>query len=257
MECKDCSKTMWVSVVAFACLTLLALTVWLGFKARNEFRQYKFIGIPIERNTISVTGEGKVTSIPDIATVNLGTTIERKTVAAAQAENTRIMNAVMAKLSEFDVEKKDVQTTNYGINPQYDWNDGKQTLRGYTVNQSVTVKIRNLDNVGDIIGAAGELGANQVGSLNFTIDEPEKLRAEARLKALQAAKAKAEALAEVVGVKLVRVVSFDESSSAPVPGPRFYDFNMAKEAAGAAPAPVIEGGSAEVTVNATVTYQIE
>ncbi len=255
MECK-CSKAVWIPIISFVCLSLLALTAWLGFKARNEFKQYKFIGIPIERNTITVMGEGKVTSIPDIATVSLGTTIERPTVAAAQAENSRIMNEVMSKLADFGVEKKDIQTTSYGISPQYNWDNGKQTLRGYNVSQNVLVKIRNLDNVGDIIGAAGQLGANQVGSLDFTVDNPDSLQAEARIKALEAAKVKAQALSQVAGVTLVRVINFQESTSAPVPGPRAYDFNMAKSSAAVAP-PVIEGGSTEVIVDVTVTYEIE
>ncbi len=130
-------------------LVLLALAAWLGLKARNESKQYDYIGVPIERNVITVSGEGKVVGIPDVAIVELGTTVERKTVAEAQQENTRIMNQLHAKLAESGIDKKDVQTTAYNVYPNYDWVDGRQRLRSYTVSQNVRVKIRKLDIVGD------------------------------------------------------------------------------------------------------------
>lgn len=240
-----------------ACLALLALTAWLGFKARNEARQYNFIGVPIERNVITVSGEGKVVGIPDIATIDLGTTIEKSTVAEAQKENTRIMNQLVEQLKSAKVDKKDIQTTSYNVNPNYDWNNGKQTLRSYSVAQNVHVKIRNLDAVGDIIGKAGALGVNQIGGIQFTVDEPEKLKEEARAKALENAKAKASALAAVAGIKLRRVISFDESQGGMYPPPIFY----AKEGMGGGPdiaaAPRVEAGSTEITVHVNLTYEIE
>jgi hypothetical protein len=244
-------------VTALLALLLLSLTAYFGFKARNETRQYEFIGVPIERNTISVSGEGKVTAIPDIATIDLGTTTERQSVAAAQKENTRIMNELNAKLSGFGVDKKDVQTTNYNIYPAYDYIDGRSKLRGYTVSQNVRVKVRDLDKLGDIIGAAGETGANQVGGISFTVDEPEQLRQEARIEALENAKMKADALARVVGVKLRRVVSFEESGGGLPPTPRYYALEKADLGLGYGGAPEIEAGSTEITVTATVTYEIE
>ncbi len=253
----DCSKHPKAAAVFGLLLAavLLALAAWLGLKARNEARQYKFIGVPVESHVISVTGEAKIATVPDIAAIDLGTTIERSSVAAAQQENTRIMNALNAKLKDFGVESKDLQTTNYTIYPAYDWNNGKQTLRGYTVSQSLHVKIRQLDKVGDIIGAAGELGANQVGGINFTIDNPDKIRAEARLQALQVAKEKAGALAKVAGVTLRRVVSFQESGDAPQPVPMYAYKAEAVGMGGGGPS--VEAGSTEVVVDVTVTYEIE
>lgn len=255
MDSTKCSKSL-TALAVIGGLVLASLGVWLGFKARNEARQYKFIGVPIESHVISVNGEAKITTVPDIAAIDLGTTIERSTVAAAQKENTRIMNALTDKLKGFGVESKDLQTTNYTIFPAYDWNNGRQTLRGYTVSQNLHVKIRMLDKVGDIIGAAGELGANQIGGINFTIDDPAKIRAEARVKALEAAKEKAEALAKVAGVTLRRVVSFQESGdNQPMPIYANYAKMEAVGLGGAAPS--VEAGSTDVVVNVTVTYEIE
>ncbi|HSD12493.1 MAG TPA: SIMPL domain-containing protein [Patescibacteria group bacterium] len=242
----------------FVCLALLALAAWLGLKARNEAKQFNYIGVPIERNVINVSGEGKVVAIPDIAAIDLGTTIERAAVAAAQKENTRVMNELLAKLAQNGVDKKDIQTTSYSVFPSYDWVDGKQRLRGYTVSQNVHVKIRDLDKVGDIIGQAGELGANQIGGIQFTVDDPEKLKDEARAKAIENAKTKAAQLSKVAGVKLVRVVSFNESSGGNPPPPIYYAKDvLGMGGAEAAPSPNVEAGSTEIIVDVSMAYEIE
>lgn len=239
-------------------LLLVALVALFGLKARNEAREHQFIGVPIERNVITVTGEGKVIAVPDVAAIDLGTTVERQTVAAAQEENTRVMNAVIKTLGEMGVDKKDIRTTSYSIRPVYDWTDGRQRLRAYQAAQSVQVKIRDLEKVGDIVGAAGQMGVNQAGNVAFAIDDPEALKQEARLLALANAKEKAEALSKAVGVKLRRVVSFSESFGQ-APPPYFYDKVALGRGAEAAepPAPSIEPGSSEIVVNADVTYEIE
>lgn len=242
----------------FMALALLTLAVWLGFKARNEARQYDFIGVPIERNVITVNGEGKVLGIPDIATIDLGMTVEKKTVSEAQQENTKVMNSLVAKLKESGVAKEDIQTNGYSVYPSYDWNDGKQSLRGYTVSQNVHVKIRDLSKVGEIVGAAGSLGANQIGGISFTVDQPDALKAEARDKAIKDARVKADALAKAAGITLEKVVSFSEVQPG-YPGPIYY----AKDALGLggataeAVAPSVEAGSSEFVVNVSISYQIQ
>lgn len=243
----------------FVSALLIALTVLVGFMARNEAREYKYIGVPEDvRNTITVTGTGEVTAIPDIATVNLGTKIERVEVADAQEENTRIMNRVHAILKAEGVAKEDIKTTSYTIYPRYDYDrkSGTQTLRGYEVSQNVTVKIRDLDDIGDILGAVGRSGANQVGGINFTIDDLEVLQDEAREKAFEDAKEKAETLSKLMGVKLRRVVSFNESGG-PIPYPRYAYAETALSVADASVVPEIEPGSTDISVNVSVTYEIE
>lgn len=263
LNTKDCCRPgrrccgAW-PVMAAVVIVMLALTAWLGLKARSEARSYKFIGVPLERDTITVSGEGRASAKPDIAKIELGTVIEKKSVAEAQKENTRIMNALNDKLKEFGVDPQDLQTSNYSINPMYDWNNGKQTLRGYQVQQSLRLKIRNLDKVGDIIGAAGALGVNQAGGIEFTLDKPETVKQQAREEAMKNAQAKAEALAKITGIKLRRVISFNEGGTTPEP---IYNMAYAKsammDAASAAPAPAIQSGSAEYVIDANVTYEIE
>jgi uncharacterized protein YggE len=238
-------------------IVMLTCSVWLGLKARNESRQYKFIGVPLERDTISVSGEGRVSVKPDIVKLELGTVIERKTVAEAQKENTRIMNALSEKLKGFGVDAQDLQTSNYTINPMYDWNDGRQKLRGYQVQQGLRLKLRDLDKVGDVLGAAGELGVNQAGGIEFTVDKPEAVKQQAREEAMKNAQAKAEALAKVTGIKLRRVISFNEGGYEPTYNAMYNKAVMMDSAAGSAPAPTIQAGSAEYVINANVTYEIE
>ena len=117
------------------------------------------------------------------------------------------------------------------------------------------VKIRDLEKVGTIIEKAGSLGANQVGGLNFTIDEPEELRQQARIKALENAKTKAESLAQVAGVNVGRLVSFSENSY--IPGPIYLDYAKSEAMGlGGGGAPAVEPGSQDIVINVTVTYEV-
>jgi uncharacterized protein YggE len=240
-----------------ATLLMLALIVWVGLLARNTARQHSYIGVPLdERNTIVVNGLGEVTAIPDIASITIGTTIDRKTVGEAQRENTRVMNDVVGVIKGFGIDEKDIKTVSYDINPRYDYVDGVSSIGGYIVSQSVSVKIRDLAKVGEVIAAAGDKGANQVGGIAFTIDEREALENEARTKAFEDAKEKAKMLADAAGVKLRRIVSFSESTGGGVPGP-YYRYADAAMGMGGGGAPSIEAGSSDVISNVSVTYEIE
>lgn len=241
-----------LKAILILCLIILVIAI-----ARNQFKNHAYIGRTKDvTHQITISGEGKITAIPDIATFSIGVVTEKKDVATAQSENTEKMNNIITELKKLDIDEKDIKTTVYNIYPRYDWNQGRQTLRGYEVNQSVQVKIRDLDKVGEIMGQAGDLGANNISGLNFTIDEPETLRQEAREQALKKAKEKAEKLAKVAGVKLGKLVTFQESS--PVSYPR-YDYAMEAQAigkGGVAEAPEIQAGSLDITVTVSVSYEV-
>jgi hypothetical protein len=238
-------------------LVMLGLLAVLGTVVAKNMKSYEYIGKPTaERDTIAISGQGKITSIPDIASVEVGLLTEKSDVKSAQKENTEKMNRLIANLKSLGVESKDIQTSYYNIYPQYDWPNGKQVLRGYQVNQGVSVKIRNLVKIGDVLAAAGENGANQVSGLSFNIDDPEALRQEARIKALDNAKEKAEALAKVAGVKLGKIVSFSEYSEAPSYAYKSVD-GLGMGGGGEMPAPSVEQGSMDVIVNVTVSYEIK
>ena len=245
-------------VLILGAILLLTAIGYLGALTRNAFKQYDYIGRTSEQiYTITVSGEGKVTAVPDIAKVSLGLVTSNSKVEVARQENVNKMNALIAAVKGLGVEGKDIETTQYTIAPQYDWTDGRQVLRGYEVNQTVSVKIRDLEKVGTVLDAAGTAGANQVGGLDFTIDEPEVLRQQAREKALQNATDKATALAKIGNVKLGKLVSFNEDGGSTPPA--FYERTMmlkaeTDQASGAVP--TMEPGSQDIISNVTVTYEV-
>lgn len=233
-------------------------TVYVALLSWNAYKAHNYIGVsPKTPHSIVIVGEGKVTGVPDVAKIQLGYSIIKNTVAEAQKDNTTKMNGMVEKLKkDFKIDPLDIQTLNYSISPQYDWTSGRQILKGYTVSQDLSVKVRNLDKVSQILDAAGQASMNQIGSLSFEIDQPEKLKQEAREKAISQAKAKAEALAKVVGVKLGKIISFSESASQP-PTPLYDNYRLMEKSAGAGGAsPTIEAGSNEITIIATVEYEI-
>src|SRR3989344_2820725 len=254
-DSKTTSKPLWLKALLGAVLVLLAL--YVAVLTRNTLRQYDYIGRSDQQiYTITISGEGKVTAIPDIAEVSLGVETQQSSVGAAQTENTTKMNELITQLKGLDVPAEDIKTTNYNIYPRYDYADGRQILRGYIVSQNVTVKIRDLKRVADVLELAGRGGVNQLGGLQFTIDEPEAIRQLAREEALRQATEKAEALAAIANVKLGKLVSFSENGY--VPSYPIYNRGIALDAGfgGAEAAPTVEPGSQEVQVNVTVTYEV-
>jgi hypothetical protein len=243
-------------IVFSAGIILIIGTIYLVMLTRNVAKTYNYIGISAEqKHSIVISGEGKVVGIPDIAKIQLGYAVEKKTVAEAQKDNTDKMNAMINKLkNDFKIDAKDIQTANYTISPQYDWTTNKQVLRGYQVSQNLSVKVREIDKASSILDAAGQLGLNQVGSLSFEIDNPEKLKQDAREKAIKAAKEKAQALADVAGVKLGKIISFSESANQPIP--IYAGYGMIAEKSVDSVAPQIESGSTEIDITVTVEYEI-
>jgi len=244
-------------VTIFIGVFLTLGTIYLGILSWNAIKEHGYIGIsPKQPHSISIVGEGKVIGVPDIANIQLGYSVEKPTVAAAQKDNSDKMNSMIDKLKkDFKIDAKDIQTANYYISPQYDYNNGKQTLRSYLVSQNLNVKLRQMDKVSSIIEAAGSIGLNQVGNLSFDIDNPEKLKEEARAKALQQAKEKASSLSAVAGVKLGKIISFSESSNGSQPMP-LYAMDKAVSGMGGGGTPTVEAGSNEIIVIATVEYEI-
>lgn len=238
-------------------LLAVVLIIFVGVKARNAAEEYNYIGkVAHDRDTITIQGQGKISSKPDLAQMDLGVQTDALTVKEAQAQNTQKMNAIIDAVAALGVKKEDVQTSNYSIQPKIDWKDGRQNIIGYSVMQTLTVKVRDLNKTGDVLAKAGELGANQVGGVNFTIDDPTSLKEQARLKAIEDARKKADALTKQLGLSVVKVVTFSESAPGMTLMPymaRAYDM-AAPEAA--VPSPKIESGSLDVLSDVSVTFEV-
>ena len=206
-------------------------------------------------NGINVTGQGKVTGKPDALSVSLGISVLRPTVDRATADAATLATAIIDALKASGVAEDDIQTANYSIFPEYDWNGEQQRLLGYRVNNEVRVKIRNLDNAGAIIDAATAAGgdATVVNSLSFSIEDNAELLQMARTAAWADAEGKARQLAQLAGLELGAAVSISETINYEVP-PIYYDRATA-EAGDGATTP-IESGTQDVTVMVQVTFGI-
>lgn len=241
--------------IVFAVIALICLSVFFLAEIRNQWKEYDYIGKSAEMtNQIAITGEGTVTAAPDIANIQVGVTSEAKTVADAQNDNTKKMNEIIKAIKEQGVAEKDLKTENYNIYPKYQWKLGKNEITGYTVMQSLSVKIRDTKNISEILKAATDKGANKVGDLKFSVDEPERLKVEAREKAIKNAKQKAEMLATQLDVKLGKIVSFSEYEGSGDTAKYMYAEGMG--GGGETFAPNVQVGENEIKISVTIVYDI-
>ncbi len=218
-------------------------------------------------NTISVTGTGEITAVPDIATISFSVHAEGKDVAAAQASVTESANAAIAALKAKDIAEKDIKTDSYTSNPKYEYTQdascrlgycpGNQKLVGYEVTHSMTVKIRDLNKVGDILAVLGTQKVDNMYGPNFTFDDDRDLQAEARAEAIDDAKMKAKELAKQLGVHLGKIVEFSEGGmGGPIPYMLKGGVAMDSAMAESVPAPTVPTGENTVSSQVTITYRI-
>lgn len=255
------SASRGVRYAAVAALSLLALFLLVKTLATlNDMDSVNAGNVA----TITVSGTGKASSAPTIAQISFSVQENASTVSAAQDSATKRTNDALAALKKLGVADKDIQTTGYQVNPQYEQKPcapgvycmpGTGKIVGYQVAQSVTVKVRDTSKTGDVLQALGTAGVQNVSGPNFTVDDDTAVTAEARGKAIADARAKAEVLAKQLGVHLGKVVNFSESGGVyPM-----YGGGMTKSAvmdAAVAPAPTIPVGENETTSNVTIVYQI-
>ncbi len=236
-------------------LVILALTA-TGCGITEPPAPSSGIGSYISQNTgIWVTGEGKATAVPDIATLTLGVQAQESTVAQAQAETATAMNAIVNELKSAGVADKDIQTQQFSIIPVYVTNKttGEQTLAGYRVTNTVAAKIRHVADAGSIIDAAVGAGGNYttIQGISFTVSDPAPYQKTARQAAMADAQSKAKTLADAANVNLGAPTLISESGGvvpvtvAPVP------------AAPSTPPTSISPGETTITVDVQVVYSIK
>ena len=261
---KERKKALLIAFIVLLNIFLAVLIVSTAVDIQNKIKEGRYIGQEIEaKNTITVSDTGEIYAKPDLALISFSVKTEAKQVSEAMSENTKKMNAVIDFVKGEGVEEKDLKTTSFNIYPRYEWHkeigippypEGKRVLVGYEVTQRLQVKIRDMEKIGKIIEGATAAGTNQVGDLQFTIDNQDVFKAQARKQAIDKTKAKAKELASQLGVNLVRITNFSESSVLP----RYYvGFKETVGMGGAeAPTPQIETGENKITVTVTITYEI-
>jgi hypothetical protein len=266
-------KNIWYVVLILGVLTL-------SYGIISYVNTYSRSIEPGAYKSFSVSAEGRSISKPDVAKFSFSIITEGKDLAKIQKENTDKANAAIDFLKKERVDSLDIKTTNYNISPKYTYYNCNEPIAleiqqigggitkprpcpppeitGYTLTQTINVKIRDFSKIGNILSGIVEYGANNVSSLTFTIDNPDKAQTEARTEAILKAKEKAQKIAEAAGFKLGNLLSIEEGYS-----PYYANYGMGgdgslgmKSAAAPVP-PTIEPGSEETKVTVTLRYEIK
>jgi uncharacterized protein len=257
-------------------IVIIIVLLSAGYGVLSYTNTYSKISEPSSFRSFSVSGEGEIVAIPDIAQFTFSVITEGGSdINALQKENTESVNEAISFLKNNKISEKDIKTQSYSVEPRYQYyncnrfpvNSGGEptacpppSITGYTIRQVVEVKIRNFEKIGDVIGGVVDRGANSVSQLSFTIDDPSSLENDARAKAIEQAKEKAKSIADAGGFRLGKLLSINESGF-PEPYYGRYgmggDFAIAESASLNAPAPKIEPGSQEIKITVNLQYEIK
>lgn len=259
------------SFFALGYVRLLAALVMLGaigaLAAYTNYAltqaKYSFTG----PTSISVQGEGEVLAKPDIGSFSFAVRAEADDAATAQERSAEAINQIIEFLKSQDVAEADIKTENYNLNPKYRYEErvcavgvsycppGERVMDGFEVYQTVQVKVRDLDKSGDLISGVGDRGATNISSLQFTIDDETVLKAEARAKAIEDARTKAEQLARDLDVRLVRMIGFwEDQGRDPIYG--YGGVMMESASIDSKTVPSVPVGENSITSNVNITYEI-
>lgn len=240
-------------------IILLIIFILVNVIVTNAVRLY---GNYTNPQTVTITGTGEINSKPDLSTINftLRESSKDNNTELLQNNIAKSANHVLAKLKDLGIEDKDIKTSNYQVNPKYDYSNGKSEVSGYEASESIQVKVRNTENVSKILNILAVEKITEVNGPNYEVDDIQNLKDEARTEAIADAKDKAKELAKELGVKIKRIVSYSDDTNANNPVyPIMYRQEMKSVAfdsvssAGAN----LPTGEQKVTVNVSLTFQIE
>lgn|SRR3989344_1523008 len=252
--------TAW-AIFLLACFLVVQILVGL--------KRFGYIGKDVyPQRTIMVTGEGEAFAIPDIATFNFSVTEIGETVKQAQEKADTKINAALAAVKEIGVEEEDIKTSSYNVYPKYEWEQiycittpcpaGKNTLKGYEVSQTILIKVRDVEQAGDLVTKVGAAGVSNISGLEFTVDDRDMYVQMAREQAIEEAKANAKKLAKDLGVGLGKMLYFNEEGN--YPGP-YYAEGMGGDMRVSAVAPQAKAelptGESKITSQVNLTYEIK
>ena len=211
---------------------------------------------PVSPPVIITTGEGVVKHAPDRAWVTIGAENRARTPQEAQQANVEAMNGVIARIKEKGISADAIRTTGYVLQPEFDYQNGKQTLRDYLARNQVQIRVDVIDKAGDVIAAAVATGATNVSSVQFDLKDREAAEHQALRLAVQDARQRADAAAAGAGVQIERVVRIDEQREGVVPPPRPMVMAGARAGVTADATVPLEAGDIEVRAHVTLTVSI-
>ncbi|OHA94510.1 MAG: hypothetical protein A3E02_02550 [Candidatus Zambryskibacteria bacterium RIFCSPHIGHO2_12_FULL_38_34] len=263
-------------VSKWTAISLILLSAFLLVEVISGLKELPNIGKEVyPQSTIIVSGTGEAYAIPDIATFSFSVVETGMTVKQAQEKADTKINKALAAVRESGIEDKDIKTTGYNVYPKYEWSNsvcpnstsvtgvaiycppGKQVLTGYEVNQTITIKVRDTEKVGDLVTKVGAIGVSNISGVEFTVDNRDQYIAEAREQAIIKAKAKAKELAKQLGVRLGSILYYSENGS-----PIYYgaagkggtDMMISSIAPVVAELPT---GETKITSDISITYEIK
>ncbi len=244
-------------VVSLGGLLIAFVALSVADKAKKISDDY---GNKNPQNVMSVSAQGKVKAVPDMATVTLGVVSQGTTAGDVQSQNSQKINKIVDFVKQQGINKDDISTSQFNVYPRYDYAKGTE-ITGYEARQTITIKVKGVDKstdtLGKILAGAANNGANEVNGVNLGFEDADNLRQEARQQAIEKAKQKAEELAKTAGIRLGKVVSVSESSTGvgmPYYGDGYGGGGMMMEKAAS---PNIEPGSQDVVAEMSVVFEVK
>lgn len=244
-------------------MTIIFVLVVIAIASAVYVNSYTNSIGPGSLRSFSVSGEGEVTVVPDVAQFSFGVITEGGTnIGTLRDNNTQKANAIIEFVKEQGVADEDIETSSYSVSPRYQhFNCGPMSgpcepsqIVGYTITQRISVDVHDFETIGTLLSGVVDAGANNVNGPNFTIDDPEQARAEARAEAIEKAQKKAQETAEAAGFRVGKLLSINEGGYTP------YGLGSAENSIqfdGAASAPRIEPGTQDVQVTVNLQYEIK
>ncbi len=260
MDTFDYKKFTWIA-------GMLALAGVFFVSVAFGIAEWKSLDRPNGQVTsITVYGEGEVTTLPDIAMVTITVRESAKTVPEAQKLTETKVKAAMSALSQYGVHDLDQKTLSYYVNPKYEnvpvisdvrtmYPVTNQKIVGYEVTQTVEIKVRDIEATGEIVGALGAVNITEISGPSFAVDNTDGLKAEAKEKAIAQAREKAKATAKALGTGLGEVIQFSEDDGGYYP--MYAKTMMADGRGGAAPEVSLPQGESTIKSRVTITYSLD
>jgi uncharacterized protein len=204
---------------------------------------------------LDLTATGEVTRVPDVAIISAGVVSRAAAASAAIQDAAARMDRVLAALKRAGIQDRDIQTGSVSLNPEYRYPENQSPqLTGYTASNTLTIRFRDIQSSGKILDALVSQGANQINGPNLTIDKPDAALDEARANAVAIGRARAEAYARSLGMRLVRVVSVSENGGYAVPPPAPPVPMMAAQSRAYTK---IEPGEQKLQVSLAMTFELQ
>ena len=207
--------------------------------------------------TISLSGHGEVHAVPDLAIVTMGVLTSAVTAREALDANTKAMTNLMGVLKSAHIDNKDIATSNFTVQPRYDYNQTAgqpPKLTGYDVSNNVTVMVRKIETVGSLLDNAVTSGSNQITGISFSIANPQAAQDEARKEAVKDAQRKAKLYAAAATVALGNIISLSEGGATQPPQPMLMQAKMMDGAS--APVPMSQGEQV-IAIDVNITWDIK